>query len=122
MVLIAARLAAETGDWELPASVGRALADDPRSETIARQYAAAPDIDHDADWQPLRRLFGRRHAWDTPLLQARWLARLVLTPNPQDYGWIPLPDPLGVVTYLVRPVRLAWQWLLLPVVGQIKRR
>jgi hypothetical protein len=44
----------------------------------------------------------------------------VFTPNPEDYGWVRLPAFLGLLYYLVRPVRLAWHWLPRPVVARFK--
>jgi len=114
MVLIAAWLAARTGEWVMPDQFRQALAADPQAVTIARRYAAAMDQGHDAGFPKLQRLFGMRHAWDSRSLQVRWLARLLLTPNTEDYGWVRLPGSLGALYYLVRPVRLAWQWLLRP--------
>ena len=120
MVLIAAWLAVRTGEWALPDQFRQALAADPQAVTIARRYAAAMDQDPDAEFPMLQRMFGMRHSWDSRSLQARWLARQVFTPNPEDYGWVRLPAFLGVLYYFIRPVRLTWQWLPRPVVARFK--
>ena len=39
----------------------------------------------------------------------RWYVRLAIavTPNTRDYSWVRLPDGLGLLYWLVRPIRLA---------------
>jgi hypothetical protein len=72
------------------------------AEAEARMFADAPD---DAEETPANLLFNLR-ARDSAADRARFAARWLFAPSPEDWRWARLPDALFPLYRVLRPVRL----------------
>jgi hypothetical protein len=122
MVLLGVSLGCDLAGEALPAEVAAALAAEPTVASLRRR-----------SWW---RLFARGDAPPAYLERNRfWLAARdrsadrvaslwvrLWTPTENDWRFVPLPDRLYPLYYLVRPVRLAWHALTRWVPEALQRR
>lgn len=120
MLLVAVRIAEGRLGFVFPAEASRAARRSPRVSKIAAWYGLRAGTDACSSSSKAGILLVRWRMWDTLPQRTGWLLRLAIVPNVRDFEWIQLPGPLGSFYYLLRPVRLAWQWLLRPVVARVK--
>ena len=86
------------------------IADQIEPMTLAREGLLDHDHDEDAAAGPyLKLLLAMR---DTRRDRRRHLRRAILTPTASDWLTIPLPDALFPAYYAMRPVRLAWSYVV----------
>lgn len=106
-VLLALRLARDTLGLPLTPSIDRAVSADPALPALAAESRALW-FDADADEQDtaanLRFNYRLREGAAD---RARYAARWLFTPTPEDWAWARLPDPLSPLYRAVRPLRLA---------------
>ncbi len=105
LLFLALALAAKLLSAQLPGPVAQLVASDPAIPSLCRvvernlasEVRGVPSLsDH---WFSLR---GRERWRD----RVRYVARLGLTPNPQDWALLPLPPALSPLYFGVRPLRL----------------
>ncbi|HYR08394.1 MAG TPA: nucleotidyltransferase family protein [Longimicrobium sp.] len=105
--LLALLLARDALGLPLPPSIGHAISADPVLPALAAE-ARALWFDADADEHDtaanLRFNFRVR---DGAADRARYAARWLFTPSPEDWAWARLPDALSPLYRAVRPLRLA---------------
>ncbi|MBI5439660.1 MAG: nucleotidyltransferase family protein [Deltaproteobacteria bacterium] len=111
LVLVAVALARLRSGAEFPAAVLEALGRDDRARGVAEALHRELDT-REKERRGLRATLMRRHAWDTPGGRIRWLGRLLFTPNLNDLAFVRLPPRLSSLYLVVRPVRLAWSWVV----------
>ena len=121
LLFLALALAGQVLAVPPPCAVARLVAADPTLPWLCRgveQHLASEvrGVPYLADhWFSLR----GRERWSDRL---RYVARLALTPNPQDWALLPLPPVLSPLYFCLRPLRLlgrtarlAWRRLFVPV-------
>ena len=105
LLFLALALAGELLGAELPGPVAHSVASDPNIASLCRavqrnlacEVRGVPNLsDH---WFSLRGRERWRDRW-------RYVARLGLTPNPQDWALLPLPPALAPLYFGIRPLRL----------------
>ena len=105
--LLALLLARDALGLPVTESIGRALAADPVLHALAGEAralwldAAADEYDTAAN---LRFNFRLR---DGAADRARYAARWLFVPSPEDWAWVRLPDALAPLYRVLRPLRLA---------------
>lgn len=120
MLLVAVRIAEEQLGYGFPEEVSLAARRKPRVGRIAAWYGSRSSPEAGTSFSTAGAFQSGWRMWDTLPQRLAWLLRLAFTPNIFDLGCVRLPAPLGSLYYLVRPVRLACQWLLRPVVARSK--
>lgn len=121
-LLVAVRIAEEQLEFSFPEEISGAARRSPRVGRIAAWFSGRFSHDPGASFTTAGVFLGGWRMWDTLPQRLIWLLKRLGTPNVFDYGWIQLPASLGFLYYLVRPVRLAWQWTMRPVLAWYKRR
>jgi hypothetical protein len=109
-VLLALHLARTTIGLPLPPSVVEAAAGDPEVPSLADEARAlwfAPAADEESTAANLR--FNYRLC-DGRADRARYAARWLFTPTPEDWSWLRLPAPLAPAYRALRPLRLALRY------------
>ena len=106
--LLALHLAAELLDTPVPAEVTRAVAGDAgllalAAEAVGRMFGAESEDDAAETRANLR--FNLRLR-DGAVDRARYVARWLFGPGPEDWRWTHLPDALFPLYRVLRPVRL----------------
>jgi len=106
-LLLGLSLARRLLDAPLPDAASRAIAADRAlaalaAEAEARLFGAAGD---DGEETPANLLFNLR-ARDGAVDRARYAARWLFAPSPEDWRWARLPDALFPLYRVLRPVRL----------------
>ncbi|HEX6909048.1 MAG TPA: nucleotidyltransferase family protein [Longimicrobium sp.] len=107
-VLLALLLARDALGLALPASVRQSIEADPPLAPLAdeaRGLWLAPDGDG-GDATPANLRFNARLR-DGAADRARYAARWLFLPSPEDWAWVRLPDPLAPLYRVLRPLRLA---------------
>jgi hypothetical protein len=106
-VLLALLLARDALGMPLAESIDRAIAADPALAGLAAEARALwfhADAGEHGTAANLRFNFRLR---DGAADRARYAARWLFTPTPEDWAWLPLPDALAPLHRLLRPLRLA---------------
>ncbi|HEY7769157.1 nucleotidyltransferase family protein [Longimicrobium sp.] len=109
-VLLALHLAGTTLGLPLPPSLAQAAAVDPEIPSLAKEARGlwfAPATDEDSTAANLR--FNYRLC-DGRADRARYAARWLFTPTPEDWSWLRLPAPLAPAYRALRPLRLALRY------------
>jgi hypothetical protein len=107
-VLLALLLARDALGLALPADVQRSIHADPALTVLADEARGlwfAVDAD-DGEATPANLRFNARLR-DGAADRARYAARWLLLPSPEDWAWVRLPDALAPLYRVLRPLRLA---------------
>lgn len=105
--LLALLLARDALGLPLPPSIGHAISADPVLPALAAEARALwldADVDEHDTAANLRFNYRVR---DGAADRARYAARWLFTPSPEDWAWARLPDALSPLYRAVRPLRLA---------------
>jgi len=106
-ILLALRLMREAFDLALPPEVERSASTDPLLLSLAEEARALwfrAEEEGEATRANLR--FNARLR-DGAADRARYAARWLLVPSPEDWAWVRLPDALAPLYRVLRPLRLA---------------
>jgi Uncharacterised nucleotidyltransferase len=108
--LLALLLAGDALGLPLPPSIEQTIAADPVLPALAAE-ARALWFDMDADeHDTAANLRFNFHVCDGAADRARYAARWLFTPSPEDWAWARLPDALSPLYRAVRPLRLALRY------------
>ena len=110
-VLLALRLAHDELDLSLPPSIERAIEAD---RSLGALAAEARDLwfgsEEDGDGSTPANLRFNARLRDGGRDRARYVARWLFLPSPEDWAWARLPDALAPLYRVLRPVRLAMRY------------
>ncbi|HST61534.1 MAG TPA: hypothetical protein VLK84_22700, partial [Longimicrobium sp.] len=106
-VLLALRLARDALGLALPHAIHRSIDADPALAALAEEarglwFAAEAE----GDETPANLRFNGRLR-DGTADRARYAARWLFLPSPEDWAWVRLPDALAPLYRVLRPLRLA---------------
>jgi hypothetical protein len=106
--LLALLLARDALGLALPPDVRRSIETDPSLATLAAEARGLWFADGVADGEstPANLRFNAR-LMDGAADRARYAARWLLLPSPEDWAWVRLPDALAPLYRVLRPLRLA---------------
>lgn len=107
-VLLALLLARDAVGLALPDDIHRSIAADPVLAALAEEARGLwfrPGGD-DAESTPANLRFNGRLR-DSAADRARYAARWLFCPSPEDWAWVRLPDALAPLYRVLRPLRLA---------------
>jgi hypothetical protein len=105
--LLALRLARDTLGLSLTEPIDRAVAADPVLPALAAE-ARALWLDAEADeYDTAAKLRFNFRLRDGAGDRARYAARWLFTPSPEDWAWARMPDALSPLYRVLRPLRLA---------------
>jgi hypothetical protein len=107
MLLLSLCLANDLLDTRLPDEVSDALRRDRVAVTLARQVREVLFLPEEPNASLVGRWLFHLRARERLRDRIEYLARLVLAPTVFDWEAVPLPPSLYVLSYLIRPVRLA---------------
>ncbi len=106
--LLALCLSADLLQCELPDSIQRRLSEDRK---IRRSESSVVSHLVEAQGSEPRNFAMARHTaalLDSIWSKQKYLVQRFAMPTQSDWMWLPLPDPLYPLYYLIRPFRLAW--------------
>ncbi|HEX6039025.1 nucleotidyltransferase family protein [Longimicrobium sp.] len=106
--LLALLLARDALGLALPADVEASIETDQSLDALAAEARGlwfADDVDTD-EATPANLRFNAR-LMDGPSQRARYAARWLFLPSPEDWTWVRLPDALAPLYRVLRPLRLA---------------
>jgi hypothetical protein len=107
-VLLALLLMRDAFDLPLPADAGQSVSIDPGLRALADEARAlwfAENAD-EGETTPANLRFNARLR-DGAADRARYAARWLFAPSPEDWAWVRLPDALAPLYRVLRPLRLA---------------
>jgi hypothetical protein len=112
-MLVALLLARDALGLALPPDIDRSIAADPALQPLAEEARGlwfGEPVDGDAA-TPANLRFNARLR-DGAADRARYAARWLFLPSPEDWAWVQLPDALAPLYRVLRPLRLAarYRW------------
>jgi Uncharacterised nucleotidyltransferase len=113
VVLLAFRLMRDALGVPLPKDVARAVGADPVVPALADEARAlwlagdAEDADADGGEATRANLRFNARLREGAVERARYAARWLFHPSPEDWAWVRLPDALAPLYRVLRPLRLA---------------
>ncbi len=113
-LLLGCALAEELLGASLPPALAEAVRRDravPKLSAHVRRHLFKESAREDEAHHRAFFLLATRERWRDRLPYAAHLVRLAVTPTARDRAFLPLPRRLGALYYLVRPLRLAADWL-----------
>lgn len=107
--LLAVHLMRETLGLPLPPPVAAAIRREPGLDALAAEARGLWFADGEDDATAANLGFNLR-LQDDAAARARFAARWLLVPSPEDWAWVRLPEPLAPLYRVLRPLRLALRY------------
>ncbi|MBB4634702.1 nucleotidyltransferase family protein [Longimicrobium terrae] len=109
-VLLALHLAGEALNLPIPADTAHTAAADDTVRALAAEARSLWFTGAADDASAAENLRFNLRIRDTRADRLRFAAHWLLTPTPEDWGWIRLPDPIAPLYRVTRPLRLALRY------------
>lgn len=109
-VLLALHLAGTTLGLPLPPPLAEAAAADPEVPSLAEEARGLWFAPAEAEESTAANLRFNYRLCDGRTDRARYAARWLFTPTPEDWSWLRLPGPLAPAYRALRPLRLALRY------------